>query len=178
MSRLVPILNAEKIHCQVEHIAQQIAARNELGTKVVLVGIQRGGVVLAERLAALLEKQWGTRVFVGKLDVAMHRDDLSRRAAPHVYPTAIPFDISGQTVILVDDVLFKGRTVRAAMDALNDFGRPSQIQLAVLIDRGHRELPIHADFVGHQVTTRSEDQVDVRWREDGGSEEVILVEAT
>lgn len=105
----------------------------------------------------------------------MYRDDLSQRAAPPVHPTSIPFDITGKAVVLVDDVLFKGRTVRAAMDALNDFGRPRCIELAVLIDRGHRELPIRADFIGKAVSTAPSDKVDVRLREDGDAEGVFLI---
>jgi pyrimidine operon attenuation protein/uracil phosphoribosyltransferase len=155
-------------------VAQQIAQKDGQSEEVVLVGIQRGGVVLAQRLQGILEKQWNRRVLVGELDVAMHRDDLDSRAAPQVYPTAIPFDINKKTVILVDDVLFKGRTVRAAMDALTDLGRPQRIQLAVLVDRGHRELPVHADFVGQFIKTNETDRVDVRWKEDCGQEDVIL----
>ena len=106
------------------------------------------GVPLAGRLSALLAGIWNHPVPTGSLDVGMHRDDLDHRAAPDIHPTVIPFDVNGRTVVLVDDVLFNGRTIRAAMDALNDFGRPKKIQLAVLIDRGHRELPIRADHVG------------------------------
>ncbi len=96
---------------------------------------------------------------IGSLDVSMHRDDLDQRAAPKIHPTVIPFDVNGKTVVLVDDVLFSGRTMRAAMDALNDFGRPKKIQLAVLIDRGHRELPIKADFVGKNVPTAANEEI-------------------
>jgi pyrimidine operon attenuation protein/uracil phosphoribosyltransferase len=136
--------------------------------------VQRGGVFLAERLAEILQRIWGHPVLVGSLDVGMHRDDLGRRAAPDMHPTVIPFDIAGKTVILVDDVLFSGRTTRAAMDALNDFGRPRQIQLAVLIDRGHRELPIKADFVGKNVPTAARERIEVRFREEDGEDEVRL----
>ncbi len=158
----------------IARLARAIARQNGHGEPVVLVGIQRGGVHLAKRLSLLLGERWKRTVPVGSLDVSMHRDDLSRRLPPNVYPTVIPFDIDGRTVILVDDVLFKGRTVRAAMDALNDFGRPQRIQLAVLIDRGHRELPIKADYVGKQLTTTPSDRVNVRLEEDGEPEGVIL----
>jgi pyrimidine operon attenuation protein/uracil phosphoribosyltransferase len=104
----------------------------------------------------------------------MHRDDLDRRAAPTVQPTEIPFDVNGKTVVLVDDVLFSGRTIRAAMDALNDFGRPKRIQLAVLVDRGHRELPVKADFVGKNVPTSLQQKVVVNLIETGGSDEVVV----
>ena len=168
------ILNAAAIQRALTRIAHEIAERNEVGNEVVLVGIQRGGVPLAHRLGALLTDIWKLAVPTGDLDVSMHRDDLDRRVAPNVQPTVIPFDVTGKTVVLVDDVLFSGRTVRAAMDALNDFGRPRSIQLAVLIDRGHRELPIKADFVGKNVPSAPTESVRVRLAEMGGADEVVL----
>ena len=117
---------------------------------------------------------WGEPVPCGSLDVSMHRDDLNQRVAPDVQPTAIDFNVNGKTIVLVDDVLFSGRTVRAAMDALNDFGRPTCIQLAVLVDRGHRELPIKADFVGKNVPTALNEEVHVRLGEADGLDEVVL----
>jgi pyrimidine operon attenuation protein/uracil phosphoribosyltransferase len=168
------ILNAAAIQRALTRIAHEIAERNETGNEVVLVGIQRGGVPLARRLGQLLSGIWGQAVPNGSLDVSMHRDDLSRRAAPNVQPTVIPFDVTGKTVVFVDDVLFSGRTIRAAMDALNDFGRPRRIQLAVLIDRGHRELPIKADFVGKNVPTALTERVRVRLTEMGGADEVVI----
>ncbi|HLH55365.1 MAG TPA: bifunctional pyr operon transcriptional regulator/uracil phosphoribosyltransferase PyrR [Verrucomicrobiae bacterium] len=168
------ILNAAAIQRALIRIAHEIAERNESGQEVVLVGIQRGGVAIAERLAAALKEIWGFPVPIGKLDVTMHRDDLDRRLAPDVQPTVIPFDITSKTVVLVDDVLFKGRTTRAAMDALNDFGRPRRIQLAVLVDRGHRELPIKADFVGKNLPTSPTENVLVYLEEPGRQDEVLL----
>jgi pyrimidine operon attenuation protein / uracil phosphoribosyltransferase len=168
------ILNAAAIQRALTRIAHEIAERNEAGTDVVLVGIQRGGVPLAQRLGTSLAEIWGQPVPIGSLDVSMHRDDLDQRVAPNVQPTVIPFDVTGKTVVLVDDVLFNGRTIRAAMDALNDFGRPRRIQLAVLIDRGHRELPIKADFVGKNVPTAHTDRVRVRLTEMGGIDEVVI----
>jgi pyrimidine operon attenuation protein / uracil phosphoribosyltransferase len=169
-----PILNAPAIQRALTRIAHEIAERNETSTDVVIVGIQRGGVPLAERLSALLAGIWGLPLPTGRLDVSMHRDDLDQRAAPNVQPTVIPFDVTGKTVVLVDDVLFSGRTVRAAMDALNDFGRPRRIQLAVLIDRGHRELPIKADFVGKNVPTAQTESVRVRLGQAGAQDEVVV----
>ena len=174
MSEATVLLRAEVIQRAVTRIAHEIAERNDGSADVVLVGIQRGGVALAERLASVLAGITGGPVPCGQLDVSMHRDDLDRRAAPHVYPTVIPFDVTGKTVVLVDDVLFSGRTIRAAMDALNDFGRPKRIQLAVLIDRGHRELPIKADFVGKNVPTSIKEKVHVRVGEPGAADEVVL----
>lgn len=156
-------------------IGHEIAERNDDSKNVGLVGVQRGGVFLAERLGEVLKGIWGHAVPVGKLDVNMHRDDLNQQPAPNIHPTIIPFDVNGKTVILVDDVLFSGRTTRAAMDALNDLGRPRRIQLAVLVDRGHRELPIKADFVGKNVPTSLSEQIDVQLKEQGGEDVVYLV---
>ncbi|HSU54113.1 MAG TPA: bifunctional pyr operon transcriptional regulator/uracil phosphoribosyltransferase PyrR [Candidatus Dormibacteraeota bacterium] len=174
MSEGSVILNGQAIQRALTRIAHEIAERNEVSEEVVLVGIQRGGVPIADRLSQALSSIWSRTVSIGKLDVGMHRDDLSRRAAPNVQPTVIPFDVTGKTVVLVDDVLFSGRTIRAAMDALNDFGRPRRIQLAVLVDRGHRELPIKADFVGKNVPTSLEESVVVRFGEQPGADEVVV----
>ena len=174
MSESTVILNTTAMQRALTRIAHEVAEKNEAGSEVVLVGIQRGGVPLAQRLGALLTGIWGQTIVTGSLDVSMHRDDLDQRAAPNVQPTVIPFDVTGKTVVLVDDVLFSGRTVRAAMDALNDFGRPRCIQLAVLIDRGHRELPIKADFVGKNVPTARTESVQVRLAEMSGADEVVL----
>jgi pyrimidine operon attenuation protein / uracil phosphoribosyltransferase len=174
MPDTIPILDAGAIQRALTRIAHEIAERNESGSEVVVVGIQRGGMPLARRLSELLAGIWRQPVPTGSLDVSMHRDDLDRRAAPNVQPTVIPFDVTGKTVVLVDDVFFSGRTVRAAMDALNDFGRPRRIQLAVLVDRGHRELPIKADFVGKNVPTAPTENVHVHLSETGGLDEVVL----
>jgi len=168
------ILNAAAIQRVLTRIAHEIAEQNEAGREVVLVGIQRGGVPLARRLGDLLSGIWGQPVPTGSLDVSMHRDDLDRRAAPNVQPTVIPFDVTGKTVVLVDDVLYSGRTIRAALDALNDFGRPRRIRLAVLVDRGHRELPIKADFVGKNVPTARNENVRVRLDRADEEDEVVL----
>jgi pyrimidine operon attenuation protein / uracil phosphoribosyltransferase len=174
MPETISILNPLAIQRALTRIAHEIAERNETSADVVIVGIQRGGVPLAQRLSALLTGIWGQPLPTGSLDVSMHRDDLDQRAAPNVQPTVIPFDVTGKTVVLVDDVLFSGRTVRAAMDALNDFGRPRRIQLAVLIDRGHRELPIRADFVGKNVPTSPTEKVRVRLGQAGAPDEVVV----
>lgn len=168
------LLNAQAIQRALTRIAHEIAEHNENPAAVVLIGIQRGGVLLAERLGQILTDIWTHPVPTGALDVSMHRDDLDHRVAPQVQPTLIPFDVTGKTVVLVDDVLFSGRTIRAAMDALNDFGRPKRIQLAVLIDRGHRELPIKADFVGKNVPTAHTEVVHVNLTETGAADSVVL----
>ncbi len=170
------ILNAPAIQRALTRIAHEIAERNDASAEVVLVGIQRGGVPLAQRLGGLLAGIWAHAVPTGSLDVSMHRDDLDRRLSPAMLPTVIPFDVTAKTVVLVDDVLFSGRTIRAAMDALNDFGRPRRIQLAVLIDRGHRELPIKADFVGKNVPTAQAENIHVQLTEMGAKEDAVHLE--
>ena len=177
MSDKTVILTAAAVNRVLTRIAHEIAERNENGDSVVVVGVQRGGVHLAQRLGKILAGIWEHEVPVGALDVSMHRDDLGTQMAPAVHPTTMPFDINGKTVVLVDDVLFRGRTTRAAMDALNDFGRPARIQLAVLVDRGHRDLPIKADFVGKNVPTSLSERIDVRLKETNG-EDVVFLEKT
>ncbi|KAB2646275.1 MAG: bifunctional pyr operon transcriptional regulator/uracil phosphoribosyltransferase PyrR [Verrucomicrobia bacterium] len=168
------ILNNTGIQRALTRIAHEIAERNEISAEIVIVGIQCGGVSVAERLAQNLSQIWSAPVPCGSIDVNMHRDDLSHRAAPTVHPTLIPFDVTGKTVVLVDDVLFSGRTIRAAMDALTDFGRPKRIQLAVLVDRGHRELPIKADYVGKNQPTSQKEKIIVRLAVRDALDEVVL----
>lgn len=169
------ILDALAIQRSLTRIAHEIAERNENANQVVLVGIPVGGDHLAARLAKILGGIWNHDVPVGILDTTMHRDDLDQRVAPTVHPTDIPFDVNGKTVVLVDDVLFSGRTTRAAMDALNDFGRPKRIQLAVLVDRGHRELPIKADFVGKNVPTALDEKISLLLTEAGATEDQVVL---
>jgi pyrimidine operon attenuation protein/uracil phosphoribosyltransferase len=171
------ILSADDIRRAITRVAHEVAERNEGVDTVVLVGIRRRGVPLAQRIAATLADLEGERVPVGTLDITLYRDDLGLRGpAPIVRSTSIPTDITDRTVVLVDDVLYTGRTVRAALDALADLGRPARIQLAVLVDRGHRELPIRADFVGKNVPTASDERIETRLREvDGGEDGVFIV---
>jgi pyrimidine operon attenuation protein/uracil phosphoribosyltransferase len=172
------LLDAEDVRRALTRIAHEIIERDKGATDVVLVGIANRGDHLARRLAAEIQRIEGTAVRVGVLDITFYRDDIGLKAeAPEVHETRIPFDISGTTVVLVDDVLFTGRTIRAAMDALMDFGRPRRIQLAVLVDRGHRELPIRADFVGKNVPTRRADDVRVLVTEMDGDDAVVVEEA-
>src|SRR3990170_1650846 len=159
-------------------ISHEIVEKHGGTEGLVLVGIQRRGVPLAERLAAAIAEHERTHLPVGALDITFYRDDLSLIAQhPVVKGTAIPFDLNDRTVVLVDDVLFTGRTIRAAMDALVDFGRPRAIRLAVLVDRGHRELPIRADHVGKNVPTSREETVRVRVAEIDGEDGVDLERA-
>ena len=174
------IFSTDDIRRAITRIAHEIAERNEGVEAVVLVGIRRRGVPLAQRIAAALADFEGARVPVGSLDITLYRDALSMRGpAPIVHSTSIPIDITGRTVVLVDDVLYTGRTIRAALDALADLGRPARIQLAVLIDRGHRELPIRADFVGKNVPTAGDEVIETRLREvDGDEDGVFIVRST
>lgn len=174
MSQPSLVLSQEAIRRAVTRMAHQIVETNTSGEDVVVIGVQRGGILLSRRIASELEKIWKHPVPCGAVDVNMHRDDLDQRSAPEVHPTEIPFDLNDKTVLLVDDVLFSGRTTRAAMDALTAFGRPKRIQLAALIDRGHRELPIMPDFVGKKITTTPDQHVLVQLNEKGESESVLI----
>ncbi len=155
------VMDAEAIARAVTRIAHEILEANQGAGDIALVGILTRGVHLAERLAERIKQIEGTEVPVGSLDISFYRDDVATRLNPVVHRTDISFDVEGRHVVLVDDVLYTGRTIRAAMDALMDFGRPRTIQLAVLVDRGHRELPIRADYVGKNVPTSSIERVTV-----------------
>jgi len=158
-------------------IAHEIIERNKGIEDVAVVGIRRRGGPLAQRLAARIEEIEGISVPVGILDITLYRDDLTTLASqPLVHRTEVNFDINGLTIVLVDDVLYTGRTVRAALDALIDLGRPKSIQLAVLIDRGHRELPIKADFIGKNVPTSHLEEIAVRVKEIDSKDEVVIQE--
>jgi len=159
------VMDSDGLRRALTRIAHEVVERNHGLEDVVLVGLQTGGVPLARRLAEALATVEGTDVPVGTLDVAFYRDDIGLRPVMPEAVTDIPFDLTAKVVVLVDDVLFTGRTVRAALDALNDYGRPKAVQLAVLVDRGHRELPIRPDYVGKNLPTRRDEVVDVR--EDG-----------
>jgi len=172
----VRVLDAASIERSLTRIAHEILERNKGLPGLGIVGVQTRGVPLARRLAATLGSIEGTPPPVGVLDINLYRDDLSRIADhPVLRRTEIPFEIDDATIVLVDDVLYTGRTVRAALDAVMDLGRPRAIQLAVLVDRGHRELPVRADFVGKNVPTAPAERVDVLLRETDGRDEVLIV---
>jgi len=173
------ILDDTAIARALVRIAHEIVERNKGTAELYLVGIVARGAELAKRIARSLQELGGAAVPVGTLDITLYRDDLSEVGRqPVVRETTIDGDITGRQVILVDDVLFTGRTVRCALDELIDFGRPRTIQLAVLIDRGHRELPIRPDYVGKNVPTAPEDIVQVRLKEVDGVDEVVIEERT
>jgi pyrimidine operon attenuation protein/uracil phosphoribosyltransferase len=155
------VMDPEAISRAVTRIAHEILEANKGAKNLAFVGIVTRGAALAEILAAKVLEIEGAEVPVGTLDISFYRDDLAIRLSPEVHRTDIPFDVEGRDVILVDDVLFTGRTIRAAMDAIMDYGRPCSIQLAVLVDRGHRELPIRADFVGKNVPSSRRERVKV-----------------
>jgi pyrimidine operon attenuation protein/uracil phosphoribosyltransferase len=171
------VMDAEGIDRSLTRIAYEILEKNKGVESLVLVGIQTGGVFLAQRLGAKIAAIEGVPLPLGVLDITLYRDDLSRkRRKPPLGKTDIPFSLEGKKVVLVDDVLFTGRTIRAAMDALIDFGRPNLIQLAVLIDRGHRELPIRADFVGKNLPSSLWEAVSVCLVEKSGKDQVVIEE--
>jgi pyrimidine operon attenuation protein/uracil phosphoribosyltransferase len=168
------VMDADHIRRSVSRIAHEIVERNRGTADIVLVGVFSRGDHLARRLAAQLEELEGHPISVGAIDVSKHRDDLHLREPAHRFASEVP-DVDGKVVVLVDDVIHHGRTARAAMDALMDFGRPRAIQLAVLVDRGHRELPIRPDYVGKNVPTSDAERVEVRVAEEDGHDQVVIV---
>ncbi len=171
------IMSASEIERTIVRLAHEIVEKNNGAENLGLVGIERRGVPLAQRLAKIVGRIEKVEVPVGTLDITFYRDDLSKVGTrPEVRPRKMEFDIQDKNIILVDDVLYTGRTTRAALDALFDHGRPRRIQLAVLIDRGHRELPIEAGFVGRKVPTSANEVVEVQLKETDGSEKVLLAE--
>ncbi len=171
------IMDTDQIRRAIKRIAHEIVERNTGVKNIVAVGIRRRGVYLAERIATYLETIEGEEVPTGILDITLYRDDFQTMTSkPVIGKTEIKVDITNKVIVLVDDVLYTGRTVRAALDELIDFGRPRQIQLAVLVDRGHREFPIKADYVGKNIPTSEREQVEVHLREFDGEDEVILGE--
>src|ERR671927_93132 len=171
------LLSADDIRRALARLAHEVVERNHGVDALVLVGLRTRGVPLARRLQRLIQEFEGRSVPLGELDVTLYRDDVHQRAPRVLSPTDIPVDITNRTVVLVDDVLYTGRTARAAMDALIDLGRPRAIQLVCLVDRGHRELPIRPDYVGKNVPTGHDEKVAVRLEEIDGRDEVVLIAA-
>lgn len=171
------IMDHEAIRRAIQRLAHEIVEKNKGVDDLALVGIRTRGVTLAERLNEAIRQIEGRSVPVGILDITLYRDDLTMVSTqPVVHETLIDFDLKDKKIVLVDDVLFTGRTIRAALDALIDFGRPSSIQLAVLIDRGHRELPIRADFVGKNIPTSLNQNIKVKLKENDEGEDEVIVE--
>ena len=173
------VLSERDMERILRRIAVEIVERNKGLEKVILIGIQRRGVYLAARLREILKEMENVKVPRGELDITLYRDDISTLAdQPVVHSTSVPGDITGKRVVLVDDVLFTGRTIRAALDALTDLGRPERVQLVVLVDRGHRELPISADYVGKVIPTSRMENVEVRVKELDGEDRAVICERT
>jgi pyrimidine operon attenuation protein/uracil phosphoribosyltransferase len=183
MSRSAPrfrekaqVLDEAALDRALTRIAHEILERNAGASNLAFVGLRTRGVTIAHRLAANIARIDGATIPVGVLDITLYRDDLDMRGAPVIRGTDIPFSIKGKTVILVDDVLFTGRTIRAALDAIIDLGRPNLVQLAILIDRGHRELPIRPDYIGKNLPTSRRESVSVRLKEHDGEDRVVIEE--
>ncbi len=169
------VMDADDIRRAVTRISHEILERNGGTDSLAIIGIQTRGAFLARRVAGVIDDIEGVSVPVGILDITLYRDDLQTVAEqPVVNESDIPFDVHGKSIVLVDDVLYTGRTVRAALDEIVDFGRPKSVQLAVLVDRGHRELPIRADYVGKNVPTASTEIISVMMTEKDGSDEVLI----
>ena len=176
-SAAVPVMDAEAMRRALRRVAHEIIERNPQLEKVVLAGIPSRGVEIAQRIASFVQQIEKIDIETGIIDVAMHRDDVgTRRELPVVRASKLPLPLEGRTVVIVDDVLYTGRTVRAAMDAINSFGRPARIQLAVLVDRGHRELPIRPDYVGKNLPTASGEQLQVRLQETDNKPDAVWLE--
>jgi pyrimidine operon attenuation protein/uracil phosphoribosyltransferase len=177
MKKRKVVMDAEAIERSLTRVAYQIVEKNKGVEDLVLIGIQKGGVLLAERLGKKISAIEGVPIPVGKLDITLYRDDIMKSGKQlEIGKTDIPFSLNGKKVVIVDDVLFTGRTIRAAMDALMDFGRPRLIQLAVLIDRGHREIPIRADFVGKNLPSSQSEEVLVKLSKRKTSDSVSIEE--
>jgi pyrimidine operon attenuation protein/uracil phosphoribosyltransferase len=177
MKEKAKILDQEGMNRAIVRIAHEIIEKNKGGLGLCVVGIRNRGVYIAQRIASCIKQIEGPEVLTGALDITLYRDDLALATGqPLVRKTEIDFNINDKNLILVDDVLYTGRTIRAALDALIDFGRPRSIQLAVLVDRGHRELPIRADFVGKNIPTSKKESVEVHLKESDGLDEVLIAE--
>lgn len=174
-AKIVEILSAEEIRRTITRVASEIIEKSSDLSQVILLGIHTRGVPLAQLLAQQIETLESTKVAVGAIDVTFYRDDLDKIRTRTPAKTKIPVDLTGKTVVLVDDVIYKGRTIRAALNAVTEYGRPELIRLAVLVDRGHRELPIHPDFTGKQLPTASEEQVKVYLQDLDGRDAVELI---
>jgi pyrimidine operon attenuation protein/uracil phosphoribosyltransferase len=176
-SAAVPVMDAEAIRRALRRVAHEIIERNPQLEKVVVAGIPSRGVEIARRIASFVQQIEKIDIETGVIDVAMHRDDVgTRRELPVVRASKLPLPLEDRTVVIVDDVLYTGRTVRAAMDAISSFGRPARIQLAVLIDRGHRELPIRPDYVGKNLPTATGEQIQVRLQETDNEPDAVWLE--
>lgn len=175
MADATQVMDSNEVRRAITRIAHEIIERNRGAEDLAIIGIQRRGVPIATRLAGQIDDIEGSTVPVGSLNIALYRDDYATRPAQTIGKTEIPFNVTGKRVVLVDEVLYTGRTIRSALDAIMDMGRPAAIQLAVLIDRGHRELPICADYVGRNLPTSNKETVVVHLTETDGGEDAVLI---
>ena len=170
------IMTAEEMNRAITRISHEILEKNKGASKLALIGIRKGGAYLAERFQRQIKSIENLQIPLGLLDITLYRDDVTEIGPqPNIGETEIDFDVDGKKVVLVDDVLFTGRTIRCALDAVIDYGRPESIQLAVLIDRGHRELPIKPDFVGKNIPTSKQEKVIVKFKEHDGEDGIVMV---
>lgn len=169
------IMDSEDFRRCISRMSYEILERNRGAGEIALLGIQKKGVFLANRLAEEINRIENTEIRQGSINISMYRDDYGTRVAKTIGPSNVPFRVDRQTIIIVDDVLYTGRSFRAAIEAIFDMGRPAAIQLAVMVDRGHRELPIQADFTGRQIPTSKSEQVDVVWAEECGEDSVYII---
>lgn len=178
MREKAKVMDGDAIRRALVRMAHEVLERNKRADVIAVVGVPTRGVPLAQRLASIIDRIENTSLPVGTLNITSYRDDIGRAVLTHTDKSSLPFDVAQRAIILVDDVLYTGRTVRAALDALIDLGRPESIQLAVLIDRGHRELPVRPDYVGKNLPTSSKEHVAVRLQEIDGVDEVVIEEPT
>lgn len=174
-NKSVNVMGPDDFKRSIVRMSHEILEKNHGADEIALLGIQKDGVILARRLADEINQIESTNITLGSINISLYRDDYNTRVAKTIAPSDIDFDVDGKIIIIVDDVLYTGRSFRAAIEAIFDFGRPAAIQLAVLVDRGHRELPIQADFVGRSIPTSKKEKVEVFWSEESGEDAVYII---
>lgn len=174
-NKSVNVMGPDDFKRSIVRMSHEILEKNHGADEIALLGVQKDGVILARRLADEINQIESTNITLGSINISLYRDDYNTRVAKTIAPSDIDFDVDGKIIIIVDDVLYTGRSFRAAIEAIFDFGRPAAIQLAVLVDRGHRELPIQADFVGRSIPTSKKEKVEVFWSEESGEDAVYII---
>ena len=174
-NKSVNVMGPDDFKRSIVRMSHEILEKNHGADEIALLGVQKDGVILARRLADEINQIESTNITLGSINISLYRDDYNTRVAKTIAPSDIDFDVDGKIIIIVDDVLYTGRSFRAAIEAIFDFGRPAAIQLAVLVDRGHRELPIQADFIGRSIPTSKKEKVEVFWSEENGEDAVYII---